>query len=192
MIYSLSGKLIKKDSVFFVIECGGIGYKLNTNKNTIFKLPKENEEVFAFCFLYVRDEQMELYGFLDEETRKLFELLKTVNGVGPKTALGILDVDTVQNITAAIIERRADLLSRAPGIGKKTGERIVLELHTKIKLSEGVGETKSAGRDKDIEDVLVDLGYPRYKVRDIIQSLPQDKEQTIEDRLKHALKELGK
>jgi len=192
MIYSLSGKLIKKDTVFFVVECGGVGYKLGANKSTIAKLPKENEEVFVFCFLYIRKEQMELYGFLEEESLKLFELLKTVGGVGPKTALGVLDVDTVPNLTAAIIEKRADLLFRASGIGKKTAERIILELHNKIKLFEGHGETKRADQNRDIEDVLVDLGYSRYRARAVVQSLPSNEEETIEARLKRALLELGK
>ncbi len=190
MIHSLSGKLIKKGDTFFVVECGGVGYKIFGNKSTLSKLPSLGQSVFIFSHLYIREEQMELYGFLGEETLTLFELLRTVSGVGPKTALGVLDIDTVPNITAAILEKRADLLSRAPGVGKKTAERIVLELHAKTKLFDMRGETRNARQDKDIEDALVDLGYSRNHVRDIIQTLPREK--SIEERLRLALKELGK
>ncbi len=192
MIYSLAGKLIKKDSSFFVVSCGGVGYKVSANQSTLFRLPEEEKEISVFCSLYIRDEQMELYGFLEEESLKLFELLRTVSGVGPKTALGVLDVDTVPNIITAIIERRPDLLSRAPGIGKKTAERLVLELQNKMQIIDLGKKVGSGDKNGEVEDVLVGLGYSRYKVRNILGSLPQNNNEAIESRLKAALKELGK
>jgi Holliday junction DNA helicase RuvA len=124
----------------------------------------------------VREERIELFGFHGEEELKMFEMLNSVGGVGPKTALGVLDIDRVPNIMAAILEKRADVLTHASGIGKKTAERIILELHNKVKLPEG-HETKGMNINREVEDVLVGLGYARHDIREALQSI--EGEETI-------------
>lgn len=171
-----------------MIEWNGLGFKVHTNARTLSLLPPVGGEVKLYCFLYVREERIELFGFYSEEDLTMFEMLNSVAGVGPKTALGVLDIDRVPNIMAAILEKRADVLTHASGIGKKTAERIILELQNKVKLPAG-HETNSMNINHEVEDVLVGLGYARHDVRAVLQNMKG--EESIEERLRHALRELG-
>ena len=173
-----------------MIECGGIGMKALTHSRALSQLPPVGEEVRVFCRLYIRDEQMELFAFVNEEELTFFEMLNTVGGVGPKTALGVLEIDKVPNIMAAILEKRIDVLTHASGIGKKTAERIVLELQNKIKLSGSHATTKEMDMNREIEEILVGLGYVRHAVRVVLQK--GEKKETLEERLRDALRELGR
>jgi len=187
MLYTLSGKLAKKAENFAVLENSGFGFKVLTSREMLNRLPALGEEVKFFCFLYVREESFELYGFLEEEALGLFGLLNTVAGIGPKTALGILDIDKVENIMAAIIEKRAELLTRTSGIGKKTAERIILELHGKIKSPKAKLLTETMDLNLEVEEALVGLGYGRYQVKKALEELSPEVK-SLEDRLRGALK----
>ncbi|MEK7629991.1 MAG: Holliday junction branch migration protein RuvA [Patescibacteria group bacterium] len=191
MIYSLSGEIKAKAKNFFILENNGIGYKILTNGETLRKLGNPGTSIKCFCFLYVREDALELFGFLEEEALKLFEILNAVAGVGPKTALGILDIDTVPNILAAIIEKRADILTHASGIGQKTADRIILELQSKIKMPATGHLTKQMDIDFELEEILVNLGYQRNRSRQTIQALGKEAK-TIEERLRLALKSLSR
>ncbi len=191
MIYTLEGILSHRDDRFLVVKTGGIGFKVFTNERTLAHLPQEGDEMILFCHLYVREDQLDLYGFSEEGALKLFEFLISVSGVGPKTALSVLDVDTVEHVMAAIINKQIEVLSRASGIGKKTAERIALELNNRIALpkAEAMGRVISA--NIEIEDALAGLGYGRQEIRKAIGDIgPEAK--TLEDRLRQALKILGK
>lgn len=190
MLYTLTGQLSKIGENFIVLENGGFGFKVLTSRETLSRLPKLGEQVKCFCFLYNREDSFELYGFLEEEALKLFEMLNTVAGVGPKTALGILDIDKVENIMAAIIEKRAELLTRTSGIGKKTAERIILELHSKINLPRAKALTETMDLNLEVEEALVGLGYPRHRVKKVLSELGGGIK-TLEERLKATLKILG-
>ncbi|MDI6733975.1 MAG: Holliday junction branch migration protein RuvA [Patescibacteria group bacterium] len=191
MFYTIKGILTEKGNNFFAVELNGIGFKVLASEQNLLKLPSLGSELKIFTFLYVRDEQFELYGFLEEQEMKLFEMLNIVAGVGPKTALGILDVDTAPNITAAIIEKRADLLTHASGIGQKTAERIILELANKLKLPHAKTLTEEADLNREVEEALVGLGYLRSDVRKILEKAGKDLK-TVEERLRFALCELGR
>jgi Holliday junction DNA helicase RuvA len=191
MLYSLRGKLTATADTFCVIECSGVGYKVYASRGTLGGLPVIGSEVLLFTHLFVRDTEIEVYGFLEEGALKLFELLITVAGVGPKTALGILDIDTVPNIMAAILEKRTDVLTRASGIGKKTAERVILELQNRIKLSGTAELTKTMDVNQETLEVLVGLGYSQSDVRRVLDGLPKEVG-TIEERLRAALKALGR
>ncbi len=191
MIYSLKGILINKGDHFLVVETGGIGFKVFSNEGTLTAAPEEGNEVRLYCHLHVREDILDLYGFFDEGALKLFELLISVSGVGPRTALAILDLDTAPNIMVAIIEKRADLLSRASGIGQKTAGRVVLELQNKIMMPKGAERAKAIGVNMEVEEALVGLGYNRPEVRNIIKEIPNEKE-GLEEKLREALKMLGK
>ena len=191
MIYTLTGTVSERQTSFFVVACGGVGFQVLSNTRTLSALPHDGK-VKIFCSAFFRDEEIQLFGFLDEQTLRLFQLLNTVASVGPKTALGILDLDSVENIMAAIVEKRSDVLSRASGIGTKTAERIILELHNKIALSESGERAEKMGMDVEVEEVLANLGYPRQSVRNVLQGLPKVQDGTIEVRLRATLRELGK
>ena len=191
MLYSLRGTVAGRGGGFVVVEVCGIGFRILTSRETTKAFPGKGSPVSLFCFLYVREDKLELYGFLDEGALGLFEMLNSVSGVGPKTALGVLDVDTLPNIMAAIIERRADFLTRTSGIGKKTAERIILELHNKINLSGTKTLTEQMDLDVEVEEALVGLGYARSEVKKTLSGLGKE-EKTLEGRLKATLKALGK
>jgi Holliday junction DNA helicase RuvA len=191
MLYTIKGVLAEKQEHAFVIEANGMGFRASTNEATLRALPGIGSAFTAYCFLYIREEQVELYAFRDAQTLKLFELLNSVSGIGPKSALAILDTDTVEHLSAAIVERRADLLTRASGIGRKTAERLVLELQSKIKPSSVRTTAAAMDASHEAEEVLVHLGYPRARVREILETLgPEAK--TAEDRIRAGLRALGR
>ncbi len=191
MIYSISGKLAEKRDSFVVVDVAGIGFKLITHKRTLSNLPPIGTEVKLFSHLHVREDILDLYGFLNEEELRFFELLISVSGVGPKSALSILEISELKELAAAIQENRPDLLTRASGIGRKTAERIILDLKGKVK-SEMSGEAvKRMESDADIVETLTNLGYRREDAKTALQKV--DKDVTgLELRLKAALKILGK
>lgn len=192
MIHYLTGKVAGRGENFAVIENNGIGFKIFLTADMLNNLPAAGSEVKIFCYLYIREEaSLELYGFLKEEELNFFGLLISISGIGPKTALNILAVDRLENIMAAIIENRPDLLTRASGIGQKTAERVILELKNKIKLKTAKTLTEKLDLDNEVEEALVGLGYSRRQVRDALGKIsPEIKK--IEDRLKEALRFLNK
>lgn len=192
VIHQLTGTLRGRGESFVVISCGGVGYKVYAGGKTLAGLPAAGAEVTLYTHLSVKEDALDLYGFPDEISLKLFELLISISGVGPKTALGVLDLDTVPNIQAAILERRTDLLARASGIGKKTAERIVLELQSRVALVGAMERTKSMDVNLEVEEALVTLGYPRAEARRAIELLGPAQAATTEARLKEALKALGR
>ncbi|TSC52781.1 MAG: holliday junction DNA helicase RuvA [Parcubacteria group bacterium LiPW_41] len=185
MWYSITGEVQEKKKGFFVLLVNGLGYKIYTNTNT---LGVVDGKTTVYTHIHVREDAFDIFGFLTEETLLLFEMLISVSGVGPKTALGILDLDNVSNLTAIILEKRADILSRASGIGKKTAERIILELHTKMKEFGVVESTGNHDVRNEVEEVLVNLGYIRAVARKTAQEAKGD---TIEERLRNALRSIG-
>jgi holliday junction DNA helicase RuvA len=186
MIYSIKGEVAKKGTDFVVIQTGLIGLKVHTNRNAVNKV---SGKVEFFCKMYIKEDEPFIYGFLNEESLRLFEMLTSVSGVGPKTALNVFDLDTVDRITAAIIEKREEILTKTPGIGKKAAGRIILELHNKLSLSDSHKLAKTMDVDSDVEEALVNLGYERRRVKQAISEIGKDSSD-IKDRLKEALKAL--
>lgn len=192
MIHSLTGILMRKADSFAVVRCGGVGYLVRLGARTLSALPPLGSEVTLYTHLAVKEDAHELYGFLDEHALALFELLITVSGVGPKTALGVLDLDTVPNVMAAILTRRADLLTRASGIGTKTAERIILELQSRMALAGAEERAKTMDASREAEEALVTLGYPRIEARRALEIIETPADATVEVLLRAALKSLGK
>lgn len=192
MIYSLSGQLIAKKESFAVIETGGIAFKVFLPSRTLQSLPQASDKIKVFCSLYSRqDGEFELYGFLSETELYLFEKLNSVSGIGPKTAVGLLGLADAKQLIVAINQGKTDLLSRASGIGKKTAERIIVEL--KGKLEEGLLEGGSARTlnlmesDVELEETLVSLGYTKQQAKAAISKI-DPRTASFKDRLKEALK----
>ena len=123
-------KSIEKE--YIVIECGNIGYKIFTSGSTISNMPSTENEVKIFTHQIVREDFIGLYGFLTKEEIEMFNLLIAINGVGPKAALSLMSIASVSNLKYAIITEDEKLIVKAPGIGKKTAQRIILELKDKV------------------------------------------------------------
>ncbi len=191
MIYALSGRISGKKDNFLVVDVSGVGFKVFSNSQTIYKLPAVGDNVKIYCHMHVKEDALELYGFLDEGELKFFEMLISVSGVGPKTALLILDLDSFPNVMAAIVGRKTDVISRAPGIGKKTAERIIIELQNKIDVSEVKGLDEVMETNIEVEDALVGLGYERHSAKKVISEMGNVPGGRLEDKLKAALKVLG-
>lgn len=190
MIQRIRGVILRKVEKNVVVEVGGIGLGLTISKKTFTSLPSIGEEVILFSHLYMREDMMALYGFETEAELSFFEMLISVSGVGPKSALSVLDVAPLDQLAAAIQEGRPDLLSQASGIGRKTSERIIIELRTKVSSSESgivVGQMDS---DADALDALVGLGYRKEEARAALQKVGNET-RGVEARLKIALKFLN-
>ncbi len=191
MIYSLFGKLIVKNSQFTVIEANGIGFKVFTSIKSFRQLPKIGSRLKLFCYSHFRQDGLELYGFLTEEELKIFESLNSISNVGPKIALKLLGSIKTGTLLAAINGGRAELLMKTSGIGKKTAERIILELRGKIKSGKYEEEAALTEADDDIETALKKMGYKPGEIKTALKNIPP-KFSKIEERLKMALKILAK
>lgn len=189
MFYSIEGILTKKSDKFIVIENQGLGFRVFVSQETSVKLPKLGEMTKLFLHHHVKEDAMDLYGFLQKEEMELFEMLISVSGIGPKSALGLIGLSSVENLKTAIIFGKADFLHRAPGIGQKTAERIILELKSKL-VEEGGDSFKIEG-DMELEDALTGLGYDKHTSRQAIKKIPEEIIDS-EKRLKEALKLLSK
>jgi len=187
MIHSLKGTLLEKKENFFVIGIGGIAFQVKSSFNVLKSLPQIGQIVNVFTYLHVREDALELYGFLDEKELSFFELLIGISGIGPKSALGVLGVERVEKLKAAISEGRAELLTKASGVGKKTADRIILELRNKLS-QEGSGEIVGIMQsDHDIIEALSNLGYTKSQAKEALSKV-DSKINKMENRIKEALK----
>jgi len=191
MIHSLTGVLVDNGLDYVILKVGNIGFKLFLSKKTAGRvLPLINKEASFFCFLRVREDGLDLFGFSNESELKFFELLNSVSGVGPKLALAIMDIAETNDLISAIKEGRPDLLSKTSGVGEKTAQRIVLELKNKVQASGSQESVKKMEDDRDIIETLINLGYRREEVKAALQKV-EDRSLGMEGRLKEALKILS-
>jgi len=191
MLYSIFGKLVMKGENFLAIEAsGGIGFKIFASERTIRRAGTVGGETKLFTHFHVREDAQELYGFLSEDELSFFELLISVSGVGPKSALSVIDVATLEELSAAIHEGRPDLLTKASGIGRKSAERIIIELRNKVASSGSGAVVEKMDTDVDLVEALSSLGYRREEAREALAKVPGDIT-GIEARLKEALRILS-
>ena len=191
MIHSLSGKIISKRETFIIIDVHGVGYKVFVSANTISQIGAIGSEASILTHLHVREDELALFGFLDSDELDLFESLISISGIGPKSAMSIMSIASVDKITAAISGGETELLQKVSGIGKKMAERVVLELKDKIKIVGGAGETtetiKVMESDSDIYEALTSMGYPAKQAKNAIAKIGKETKGTS-GRLKEALK----
>ncbi len=186
MIASIQGAVAARFKDHIVVTVGGIGYHVFVPFSTLDRI--SGDEVFLHTLLIVREDSLSLYGFATTAEREVFERLLTVSGVGPKLALAILSTLTLDSLRSAVLSERAELLTRVPGIGRKTAQKIVIEL--KDKLGAGLDNAPVELFDdinSDVLDALVALGYSIVEAQTAIQSLPIDAPKTVEDRVRLAL-----
>ncbi|MGM9917164.1 Holliday junction branch migration protein RuvA [Anaerotignum sp.] len=199
MIAYIKGTLERRAESYIIIETGGIGYQVFVSPATLAKLPQTGEMVKMFTYFSVKEDGVSLYGFASAEEQEMFHKLLTVSGVGPKGALGFLSQLTPQEIILAIISEDVKTLSKAPGVGRKTAQRVILELKDKFKTEEalsmgeevqGIVET-SVGGDAKFEaiDAMTALGYSRSEAAKAVNAVAAEGMST-EDILKAALKKM--
>ncbi|RZV34850.1 MAG: Holliday junction branch migration protein RuvA [Chromatiales bacterium] len=193
MIGSLRGRLAAKHAPHIVLECSGVGYEVETPMSTFLDLPEIGAELFLHTHLLVREDAQILYGFATDEERALFRTLLKVNRVGAKMALGVLSAMSANDFRRCVEYEDAATLSRVPGIGKKTAERLIMEMRDKIG---DVGTPTLPGQKISVEaspkseatDALVALGYKVNEVNKLLGKLDID-DQSAEDIIRQALRQ---
>lgn len=184
---------INKD--YIIVDNNGIGYRIHTSGSTISKMPAVNEKVTIYTQQIVREDFIGLYGFLTKEEINMFNILLTINGVGAKAALSLLSICSVENLQYAIINNDEKTIIRAPGIGRKIAQRIILELKDKIKI-QNTGDNKTdiseindnSNKLNEALSALISLGYSEKEARGALKNVsPED---TIESIIKNCLKKL--
>jgi Holliday junction DNA helicase RuvA len=192
MISFLEGKIEFKAEKFVIVNVGGVGYKVFVGLETSQKITEKGDNVKLWTHQYVREDSLELYGFIHFAELELFETLIGISGIGPKGALGILGIAPVDTLKKAIAAGDTSYLTRVSGIGRKTAEKIVLELREKM-AGKGISsiEAPELREEADVMDALVQLGYSQREAREAINQVPPEI-QSAEKRLKEALKKLGR
>ena len=196
MIARLEGELLDKQAPCVLIDVNGVGYEVNVSLNTLVSLPEIGANLALLTHFVVREDAQTLYGFISSRERELFRALIKVNGVGPKMALGILSGMTVDEFSTAVFSEDIGLLVKLPGVGKKTAERLVIEMRDTI---DSVGLTSaidSNNENKDVrleaEGALISLGYKQQDVSKIMSKLDLKSVSTAEDIIRLALKSIAK
>lgn len=189
MIGFLEGKLGGIAGGSALVICGGVGYKVAVSAYALGKIAGQ-ETVALYIHTHVREDQLNLFGFLDEDELEMFELLISVSGIGPKAALGILSIADPNTIRTAIVHKDASLLTRVSGVGKKTAEKVIVELQNKVKESELHG-TAQAVADQDALEALTAMGYTVGDAREALKLVAPDI-RDVGARIRQALKNLGK
>ncbi|MDD5152560.1 MAG: Holliday junction branch migration protein RuvA [Candidatus Pacebacteria bacterium] len=193
MISHLSGTLLSANDRFIVVDVGGVGYKVRVTVDTLQALRKTTDKkVSLWTHLVVREDALDLYGFQDENEIDFFEMLISVSGIGPKSALGIMNTAPIDHIKEAISNGDAGALTKVSGIGSKSAQKIILELREKVGGS-GEGETGVGAlrEEHDAIEGLVAMGYTDREAREALKKVPGDIKGTS-GRIKQALKQLGK
>lgn len=196
-------EVILEDTI--VVENNGIGYEIRVPISVIEQLPSHHCEVKLYTYLYVREDVLQLYGFLNREDMELFQLLIKVNGIGPKGALGILSTMTPDDLRFAILSEDAKAISKSPGIGGKTASKLILELKDKIKLEDAfesklnhsidyqaaLKKEDSMSQKQEAVQALVALGYSNTEALKAMGKIDITEEMAVEEILKLSLKEIG-
>lgn len=191
MIHYLRGRITMRFDGGVVVETGGVGYQVFVPDNSSLYLNAGEDDALVYISMIVREDDVSLYGFSEQEALQLFQKLRTVNGVGAKAALAVLSAMPLKDVLQAILFEDADTLTRANGIGKKTAQRIVLELKDKIGNGFSLAETRETapsnqGKSEAI-DALVGLGYSKSEAAAALSGIDDPSFRT-EDYIKYALK----
>lgn len=187
MIASVRGEITQIEDTSLTVEVGGVGLRVFVPAPARARL-KVGEVVLLYTHLVVREDALSLYGFETQAERELFHMLLGVDGVGPKVSLAVLSTLPVEAVQNAVFSEDSDTLSRVPGVGKRTAQKIVLHLHGKLKPAEALAQVAAmSDRDGEVLAALTSLGYSVVEAQTAIQSLPKDAPSDVEERLRLAL-----
>ncbi|MBI5345712.1 MAG: Holliday junction branch migration protein RuvA [Chlamydiae bacterium] len=191
MYEHIKGQLILADNSKVVIEANGIGYKIFIPLSSFAKLPNIGSDLLIYVVLIVREDAHTLYGFLSKEEKELFELLINISGIGPKTANNLIGHIDFENFQQAIANNDTRLISKVPGIGKKTSERLVIELKDKFKNFVKISNTSTNTTLFDAINALINLGYnPMQAQKAARLAYEENKETSLSNLITSALRKL--
>lgn len=190
MIGRVHGRLLEKTFPQVIVSCNGVGYEIDVPMSTFYPLPKPGEEVSLFTHLVVREDAHLLFGFLTEGERAAFRQLLRISGVGPKVALSVLSGLSVEDLAAAVEAGDSGRLTRIPGIGKKTAERLVLELRDKLPKAVTAVRAGGAAQGGEVVEALLALGYNDREAQAAVKQLAPDL--PLADAIRQALKQLSR
>lgn len=198
MIYNVNGTLTYTEPTFAVVECGGVGFKCFVSMNTLKDLSSVGTRVNLFTYMSVREDAMDLFGFSTQAELQAFKLLITVSGVGPKAAIAILSVLSPDRLSIAVSSGDVKSIQAANGVGKKTAERVVLELKDKMvgvgsasaaSVVEGIQSVASSSNAQEAVEVLVSLGFNQSDAAMVVGAM--DKSLSVDDMIRKGLKQLS-
>ena len=198
----IKGELAEKNIAHIVVEAGGIGYLIYVPAQSIDYLPDEGDQIKVYTYLYIREDAMVLYGFLTKDDLEIFKMLITVSGIGPKGGLGILSTLSADDLRFAILSGDSKTISKAPGIGAKTAQRVIIDLKDKMSLEEafekkldnnadGVQKTLNSSIKNDAVLALSALGYSSAESLKAVSKVDITDDMDVEDVLKLALKNMS-
>ncbi|MEM8860401.1 MAG: Holliday junction branch migration protein RuvA [Chloroflexota bacterium] len=192
MIASVSGSVLKQGKNHLIINVGGVGLRINTPKTVLENVGDIGRQIFLHTHLIVRETELTLYGFEKEDELELFEILLGVNGVGPKVSLAIISTLSPEMLKSAIMREESAALQRVPGIGKKTAQKIMFELQSKLDLTaeSAMSVPLVADTDAEVIDFLTSLGFSIVESQTALQKVPKDIK-TVEEKMQVALQFLG-
>lgn len=197
MIYNVKGTLTYTDPNFAVVECGGVGFKCFVSMTTLRELPSIGNEVNLYTHMSVREDAMDLFGFYEVDELEAFKLLISVSGIGPKAAIAILSVLTPSKLSVAISSGDVRSIQAAQGVGKKTAERVVLELKDKMvglgtSAAADIQSVQSVASSADAQEaveVLVSLGFNQSDAATVVGAM--DKSMSVDDMVRKGLRQLS-
>lgn len=190
MIGRLSGLLLDKNPAQLILDCNGVGYEVSVPMSTFYNLPATGERVTLLTHMVVREDAQLLYGFGTMQERELFRQLIKISGIGARTALGILSGMSVNDLAQAVTLQEVGRLTRIPGIGKKTAERLLLELKGKLGAELGTAPGTEGESSNDVLSALLALGYSEKEALLAIKQVPAGS--SVSDGIRQALKALSK
>ena len=192
MIASLKGIIQSKKPEGIIVDVSGIGYHVSIPLCSLGDIPEPGEDIFLHTYTHVREDALQLFGFLSEEERKVFTTLLGISGVGPKLGLAVLSGMPVRRFVEAVNNEDVSLLSTIPGLGKKTAARVILELKGKLPSLETDGQhiSKESSAEEDAISALVNLGYKKASSEEAVKKAVSGGQTAIEDIIREALKYL--
>jgi Holliday junction DNA helicase RuvA len=187
MIDILTGQVATVSNNYVVIMIGGVGLRIHVPTTVLDIVDGPGHGITLYTHLVVREDDLVLYGFADQDERALFETLLKVSGVGPRLALAIISTLTVEHLKNAVAREEPDILTRVPGIGKKLAQKLVFELKDKLAIEAITGLAAISDIDTDVLATLTALGYSVVEAQAALQTIPRDAPQDVEERVRLAL-----
>jgi Holliday junction DNA helicase RuvA len=187
MIERIIGEIVKMDKDSVVVMIGGVGLRARVTRAVLEGIRGEGSTATIYTHLIVREDDLSLYGFASEDERHLFELLITVNGIGARLGVAILSTLSAESLRAAVTREQPEILTRVPGIGKKTAEKIVFELKSKLRITTIAELAHTSDADSEVIAALTALGYSVVEAQTAVQSIPRDGPKDVEARIMLAL-----
>ena len=187
MIRRIRGTVWERGEESIIVNVGGVGLQVDVPSTVLAQLDGSGRSVELFTHFHVRENDLSLYGFLTKEELRVFEQLLGVSGVGPKVAMSLLSTVSPDVLRQAVAQDQPSLLTRVPGIGKKTAAAIVFNLKDKLELPELAGAPPSGDVDADVIEALTGLGFSLVEAQAAVQQLPQDEDLSMEEKVRRAL-----